>query len=83
MCGWCALGWRERERERSGSGCSVKGRRERPVLTYIVPQLDQDMANGAERVQRLTREAFHRLRNDHEQFLDAYESEFFGGLWII
>lgn len=33
------------------------------------------MANGAERQQRLTGEAFQRLRNDHEQFLEAYESE--------
>ncbi len=49
---------------------------ERLVLAYRVPQVDHSMANGAERVQRLTREAFHRLRNDHEQFLDVYESEF-------
>ena len=33
------------------------------------------MASGAERQQRLTGEAFQRLRNDHEQFLEAYESE--------
>lgn len=33
------------------------------------------MANGPDRVHRLTGEAFQRLRNDHEQFLEAYESE--------
>lgn len=33
------------------------------------------MASGAERQQRLSGEAFQRLRNDHEQFLEAYESE--------
>lgn len=33
------------------------------------------MAKGMERVQRLTGEAFQRIRNDHEQFLEAYESE--------
>lgn len=38
------------------------------------------MANGMERVQRLTGEAYQRVRNDHEQFLEAYESEF---LWTI
>lgn len=33
------------------------------------------MANGTDRVHRMTGEAFQRLRNDHEQFLEAYESE--------
>lgn len=33
-----------------------------------------DMANGTEKAQKVG-EALHRLRNDHEQFLEAYESE--------
>ena len=33
------------------------------------------MAKGVEKVQKLTGEALHRLRNDHEQFLEAYESK--------
>ena len=32
------------------------------------------MASG-ERLLRLSTEAFSRLKNDHEQFLEAYESE--------
>ncbi len=61
-------------------GVRLVGWRERGIyqafyLKSLPPILDIPMANGAERVQRLTREAFHRLRNDHEQFLDAYESE--------
>lgn len=35
----------------------------------------QSMANGTDRVHRMTGEVFQRLRNDHEQFLEAYESE--------
>ncbi|CAI8024671.1 Polycomb protein suz12-A [Geodia barretti] len=31
------------------------------------------MASAGERVQKLSAEAFSRLRNDHEQFLEAYE----------
>lgn len=41
------------------------------------------MANGAERVHRLTGDTFHRLRNDHEQFLEAYESEWSFGRWGV
>ena len=33
------------------------------------------MASAGERLQKLSVEAFTRLRNDHEQFLEAYESE--------
>lgn len=33
------------------------------------------MANGTDRVHRMNGEVFQRLRNDHEQFLEAYESE--------
>ncbi len=38
------------------------------------------MANGGDRVLRITGEGHHRLRNDHEQFLEAYESEFGEGI---
>ena len=34
------------------------------------------MASGCEKVQRVAGEGHQRVRNDHEQFLEAYESEF-------
>ena len=33
------------------------------------------MASAEARVHKLSAEAFSRLKNDHEQFLEAYESE--------
>ncbi len=33
------------------------------------------MASGSDRVHKFSGETFQRLRNDHEQFLEAYESE--------
>ena len=30
---------------------------------------------GEQRVQKMSTEAFSKLRNDHEHFLEAYESE--------
>ena len=33
------------------------------------------MATNGERSQKLSAEAFQKLRSDHEQFLEAYESE--------
>ena len=33
------------------------------------------MAIGLEKVQKLSGEVCQRIRNDHEQFLEAYESE--------
>ena len=33
------------------------------------------MALTGERVQKMSAEAFSRLKNDHEQFLEAYESK--------
>ena len=33
------------------------------------------MANGSEKAQKVAGDVLHRLRNDHEQFLEAYESE--------
>ena len=32
-------------------------------------------ATTSERLHRISGEALNRLRNDHEQFLEAYESE--------
>ena len=34
-------------------------------------------ATTSERLHRISGEAFNRLRNDHEQFLEAYESELY------
>ena len=34
------------------------------------------MASLEARVHKLSAEAFSRLKNDHEQFLEAYESEY-------
>lgn len=35
------------------------------------------MATGLEKVLKLSGEALHKLKTDHEQFLEAYESELF------
>lgn len=48
-----------------------------------VKSLDSGMASAGERVQKLSAEAFSRLRNDHEQFLEAYESELSRFSWSL
>ena len=37
-------------------------------------------ATTSERLHRISGEATNRLRNDHEQFLEAYESELSAGI---